>query len=598
MIVRRLFLFTIFWLASGIVPAALAADMAKTLRVVITSGETTLDPATTSDVNTLSINENIFDPMLRYDYLARPVKLQPNTLVAMPEISNDGKTYIFHLQPGIYFTPSPAFHGKKRELTAQDYVYSFKRLYDPALKSPWSFLLKDKIVGDEVLRQPSGKKFNYDVPVAGLRALDRYTLRIDLKAPDRDFLFYMAMPATAAVAREVVDAYANDIGNHPIGTGPYLVGEWQRSNKIVLLANPDVRTIVYHAQPGDTVADRAIATALDGKKLPLIGRIEIRVMEEPQPRVLAFLNREFDYLEQVPPEFIDMVMSNGHLRPELSRQGMRLSLFTPLQTYYLWLNMDDPLVGGYTKEKIALRRAIALSYNREEDLRILEKGLAIPAQSPLPPDIPGYDPDYRSPVEYNPALARALLDRFGYRKRDKDGYRMTPDGKPLTLVMHTVASSAGRLRDEFWQKNLQAIGLRVVFKSDKYGEIIKASRLGQVQMFETNWLADFPDGDNFFQLLYGPNSGVNYARFNLPEFNRLYEQSRQLPDSPQRNQLFHDMTQLLHIYSPWILRMYPLSADISYPWLKYYCRHPVELTAWRYLDIDTDVQRAALSHTH
>jgi ABC-type transport system substrate-binding protein len=572
-----------------------AADISKTLRVVITSGESGLDPATASDVNTLSINENIFDPLLRYDYPARPLKLQPNTLTAMPQISDGGRTYTFRIKPGIHFTSSPVFKGKQRELTAQDYVYSIKRLYDPALKSPWLFLFEDKIVGDQVLRHQAGAlKFDYDLPVEGLKALDRYTLRIRLKAPDHNFLYEMAMPATGAVAREVIEAHADSPGNHPVGTGPYMIAEWQRSNRIVLQANPDFRPTVFHAVPAGDSVNQAVAAALDGKRLPLIGRIEIKVMEEQQPRMLGFLNREFDYLEQVPPPLIDMVLADGKLKPELARQGVQLSRFTPLQTYYMWMNMDDPVIGGYTRDKIALRRAIALSYNRDEDIRVLEKGLALPAQSPLPPDVAGHDPAYRSPVQYDPALARALLDRFGYQKRDKDGYRTMPDGKPLTLTMHTLASTTGRLRDELWRKNLHAIGIRVEFKSDKYAEIIKASRLGKVQMFETNWIADFPDAENFSQLLYGPNSGrANYARFNLPEFNRLYEQSRQLADSAERKRYLHDMTQLLHAYAPWVLRIHPVSADLRQPWLKNYLRHPVELTAWRYLDVDMTARQAA-----
>jgi ABC-type transport system substrate-binding protein len=584
-------------LVSGLMSSAvIAADMSKTLRVVITGGETGLDPATASDVNTLSINENIFDSLLRYDYLARPLKLQPNTVTAMPEVSADGTTYIFHIKPGIHFSSSSVFKGKKRELTAEDYVYSFKRFYDPALKSPWLFLFEDKIVGDEILtQQAQQQKFNYDLPVEGLKALDRYTLRVRLKAPDNNFLFEMAMPATGAVAREVVEAYTDDPGNHPVGTGPYLVTEWQRSNKIVLRANPDFRETIFHATPGKDPVNQAIAAALNGKKLPLVGRIEIKVMEEPQPRMLGLFNREFDYLEQIPPPLMDMALNEGKLKPELAKQGMQLSLFTPLQTYYMWMNMDDPVIGGYAKEKIALRRAIALSYNREEDIRVLEKGLAIPAQSPLPPNVLGYDPAYRSPVEYNPMLARALLDRFGYKERDQDGYRKTPEGKPLTLVMHTLASTTGRLRDELWRKNLNAIGIRVEFKSDKYTEIIKASRLGKVQMFETNWIADFPDAENFFQLLYGPNSGrANYARFNHSEFNQLYEQSRRLADSSERTRLYRDMTQLVHVYSPWVIRTHPLSADVHYSWVKNYKRHPVEFTAWRYIDIDMAARQGML----
>ncbi len=228
---------------------------------------------------------------------------------------------------------------------------------------------------------------------------------------------------------------------------------------------------------------------------------------------------------------------------------MVLTPFPVLQTYYMWMNMEDPVIGGYGKEKVALRRAIALGYNSAEDVALMKKGLAIPAVTPLPPNVLGYDAAYRSPVAYDPALANALLDRYGYRKA-ADGFRTQPDGKPLTLVMHSESSTVGRLRDELWRKNLGAIGLKVVFKSDKKTEIIKASRLGSVMMFETNWVADFPDGDNFYQLLYGPNSGrANYARFNLPAYNQRYEQTRSMGDSPRRTALYDELAQIIHAYT-------------------------------------------------
>ncbi|WP_038498172.1 ABC transporter substrate-binding protein [Janthinobacterium agaricidamnosum] len=555
----------------------------KVLHMLLTTSETGLDPAVASDLASLNLLENVFDPLLRYDYLARPVKLQENTVRTMPRIEDHGKTYIFQLKPGTFFTPDPAFKGVKREVTAQDYVYSLKRLYDPSLKSPWLFLFEDKIVGDAALKNT----FSYDTPIDGLQALDKYTLRIRLNAPDPNFLFYLAMPATGVVAREVAQAYAKQIGNHPVGSGPFLVGEWKRSDKIVLLANPDFRETIFHAGPDVAPQDRALAASLEGKKLPLVDRVEVRIVEEYQSRMLGFLKGEFDYVEQVPESMTEMVLAGGQLKPELAHKGIVLSRFPVLQTYYMWMNMDDPVIGGYARPRLALRRAIALSYNSAEDVALLKKGLALPAQSPLPPNVLGYDPAYRSPVSYDPQLARALLDRFGYRLQ-QDGFRSQPDGQPLTLVMHTEASTVGRLRDELWRKNLNAIGLRVTFKSDKKTEIIKASRLGKVQMFETNWIADFPDGDNFLQLLYGPNSGrANYARFNLPDYNTLYEEARLLSDSPRRRSLYHDMSQLIHAYTPWVLLTHPISADLHQPWLKNYKRHPVEFTSWRYLDIDT-----------
>ncbi|MYM75356.1 heme-binding protein [Duganella sp. FT134W] len=520
----------------------------KVLHAFLSTGETALDPAVASDVASLSLLENLFDPLMRYDYLARPVKLIPNTAAAMPELSDGGKTYTFHLRQDVYFTPDAAFHGVHRQATADDYVYSLKRLHDPALKSPWLYLFDG---------------------VAGIEAVDKFTLRIRLKAPDPNFLFYLAMPATSVVAREVVQAYGAQAGNHPIGTGPFKIGSWQRSDQIVLLANRDFRP-----------------TEFQGQRLPILDRIDIKIVEEYQSRVLGFLNGEFDFLEQVPESMKEMVLTaDNHLQPELARKGIVLAPFPVLQTYYMWMNMDDPLIGGYSKDKVALRRAIALGYNSAEDIAQMKKGLALAAVTPLPPNVLGNDPNYRSPVAYDPALANALLDRYGYRK-GKNGYRAQPDGKPLTLVMHSEASTVGRLRDELWRKNLNAIGLNVTFKSDKKTEIIKASRLGSVMMFETNWVADFPDGDNFYQLLYGPNAGrANYARFNLPAYNQRYEQARLLGESPQRTALYDELAQLIHAYTPWVLLTHPISADLQQPWLKNYRRHPVEFTNWRYLDV-------------
>ena len=562
-----------------------AAAPVKTLHMFLTSVETSLDPAVGSDLASLSLMENLFDPMLHYAYLARPVRLEENTLAAMPKVDDDGRSYTFTIKPGIFFTPDPAFKGVKREVTAQDYVYSLKRLYDPALKSPWLFLFENKIVGEAALK-PATASFTYDSVVEGLQALDRYTLRIRLVAPDPNFLFYLAMPATGVVAREVIEAYPGQAGLHPVGTGPFVVGSWKRSDKMVLLANPGFRDNRFHAGADIAPADRALAASLEGQRLPRVDQVEVRIVEEYQARMLGFLKGEFDYLEQVPESIAEMVLAGGQLKPEFVGQGIQLSRFPVLQTYYMWMNMDDPLLGGYGKEKLALRRAIALSYDGLDDVARLKKGLALPAQSPLPPNVLGYDAAYRSPVGYDPALARALLDRYGYRQ-GLDGFRTLPDGSALTLVMHSETGSPGRLRDELWRKNLGAVGLRVVFKTEKKSEITKAARQGKVQMFETNWVADFPDGENFFQLLYGPNSGrANYARFNLPAYNKLYEEARLLGDTPRRRILYHDMSQLIHAYTPWVLLSHPLSADLLQPWVRNYKRHPVEFTNWRYLDID------------
>ena len=379
----------------------------------------------------------------------------------------------------------------------------------------------------------------------------------------------------------MIEAYPGQAGNHPVGSGPFLVGEWKRSERIVLLANPDSHA-VFRAAAGA----KGIGAALDGKRLPLVDRVEIKIAEEFQGRMLGFLDGQYDYFEQAPESMTSMLIEGGQLKQSLARRGMQLVRFPVLQTYYMWMNMEDPVLGGYTRDKLALRRAIALAYVSAEDIALLKQGFAIKAESPLPPNVLGYDPACRSPIAHDRARANALLDRFGYGKRDADRFRRAPAGA-LTLTMHSEATVGRRLRDQLWRKNLNAVGLRVVFKTDKKSEIIKAWSMGNVQMFESNWIADFPDADNFYQLLYGPNAGrANYARFKLPSYDRLLEQTRSASDPAQRAALYRDMNQLIHAYNPWLALTHPISADVRQPWLKNYLRHPVELTVWRYLDVD------------
>lgn len=581
------------FLLLGLLAGCIGEVPASQLNVLLTTPESSLDPAVASDIPSVSLNENIFEPMLRYDYLARPLKLKPNTLSAMPQLSEGGKTYTLHLQPGILFSPHPLFAGRPRELVASDYVYSIQRLYDPQLKSPWLFMFEGKLLGDQALRAAGGDAARFDVhrQIAGLRAIDKYTLQIRLNQPDPNFLFILASTATGAVAEEVISHYGGEAGNHPVGTGPFMMADWQRSFRMTLVRNPAFRKLVFDGEPGADPDARQIARRLQGKTLPLVDRVRVMIVEEHQARVLGFLGGQFDYLEQLPPPLAEMVLKDGRLKPELEQRGIRLSRFATLQTYYVWMNMEDPVLGGYRPEQIALRRAIALSYNAAEDIRLMEKGLAIAAQSPLPPNVIGYDSTFRNPVQYDPQLANALLDHFAYR-RGADHYRNLPDGRPLLLTMMSEANTTGRLRDEVWRRNLDAIGIRVRFKSDKHSEVLRAARLGQAQMAEANWVADFPDGENFYQLLYGGNVGrANYARFNLPAFNQAYEQARSLPDGPPRQALYRKMNLLIAAYNPWVARIYPLSADLAQPWLLNHFRHPVYFTDWRYLDIADGAQQ-------
>jgi ABC-type transport system substrate-binding protein len=579
---------------------AIAADMNKVVRFALRIAETSFDPVRESDRASTFIIEAMFDSLLTYDYLARPVKLMPGVTEAMPEVADNGATYTFHIRKGVYFADDPAFHGKKRELTAQDFAYSIRRFYDPREHSPNLYFFEGKIIGaDEVMaRAKTTGKFDYDAPIAGLEVLDRYTLRIRLKEPDYNFLYVMAMPTAVGMAREVVEYYAGDVGSHPVGTGPFYLKQWRRSSQIVLEANPNFREEYFHGSAGETEDDRAIFANLQDKRLPIVGRVEISIIEEPQPRWLGFYDKEFEYLEELPNDFINIVAPNGKLAPNLAKQGIGMQRIPTLDiTITAYYNMEDPIIGGYTPEKVALRRAMNLGYNQREEIMIARKGQAMSAESLIPPGAAGYDPDFHSIAgEYDPARAKALLDTFGYLDRDHDGYRELPDGRPLVLEFGSTIAADYRDLDQVWKKSMDAIGINIKFKKERWPDLNKEAKGKTLQVGSFYaWYADYPDGDNFLQLLYGPNASPqsNLANFNLPEFDRLYRQAKTMPDSPDRTRLYEEMTRLFLAYAPWKLGVHRIQTHLSQPWLLNYKKHPILHEAWKYFDIDLALQRKA-----
>jgi len=339
-------------------PPAPAADPAKVLRLALENAESTFDPALFQDTYSSTIAGEILEPMLRYDYLARPAKLVPNTLAALPEISADGLTLTFRVQPGIWFTPDPAFKGAPRELVAADYAFSILRFFDPRVKSPNLYLVEGKIAGmDEVHRAAlEAGRLDYDRAYAGLQVADRYTLRIRLTRPDASFVHLMATNQFGAIAREVAERHGDDLGAHPVGTGPFVLAHWRRSHKIVLEANPGFRSLMLEGPGEGTAEDARILSEVGGRRLPLVGRVEVSIIEENQPRWLAFLNGEHDLIQRVPVEFINTVAPDGRLAPWLDKRGVRMVREVMPRTGYTYFNLNDPMVGGYEPHQVALRR--------------------------------------------------------------------------------------------------------------------------------------------------------------------------------------------------------------------------------------------------
>ena len=565
----------------------------KVLRYAIRIAETGFDPAQISDFYSATMVANMLDAPYAFEFLARPVRIRPNTAAALPEISADFTTYTVRIRPGIYFSDDAAFKGTKRELVAADYVYAIKRHFDPTLKSArMANLANNHIVGLMPLRDAAlktEKPFDYDTPIEGLRTLDRYTLQIKLAQPNPRFVDDLTDPAiVGAVAREVVEFYGDKIMAHPVGTGPFRLKEWKRSSRMVFEKNPTYRDVFYDEEPpaGDALAQAAAAT-LKGRKLPMLDRIEVSVIEENQPRWLAFLNREMDILEQVPEDFTNSIIPNNKLAPHLARRGMQDLRYVRNDSSMSYFAMENPVVGGYTQERVALRRAISLAVNVDEEIRLVRRGQAIPGQSIMAPGLWGYDPDFKSEMSvFDRGRAKALLDLNGYTDRDGDGWREQPDGSALTIEYATQPDDLSRQLITQWKKNMDAIGIRMVFKTAKWPENLKASRAGKLMMWGVGWTAG-PDGNEFLVLGHGPDKGqANHARFDLPEYNRLFALQRTLPNGPERQQVMTEMLKLTVAYMPYKVHVHRINTDLAQPWVVGYHRNVFLRDVWRYFDVD------------
>jgi ABC-type transport system substrate-binding protein len=564
-----------------------------TLRVAFNVAETGFDPPMVGDGNSAYVISSIFEAPLTYDYLARPIKLKPQTAVDLPEIASDFRSFTFRIRPGIFFADDPVFKGKPRELVAQDYVYSVKRYFDPKLNSEHTYLYETaKLLGMNELREralKSKKPFDYDTEVEGLRALDRYTFRVRTAVPSPRLHFLFASPNfSGALAREVVEHYGDDIAAHPVGTGPFKLHSWRRASRIELVRNPGFREQIFAAEParGDLQAEE-IARQLAGKRLPLVERVDISVITEAQPRWLAFLNGQLDLLE-LPTDFAPIAVPQGKVAPHLARRGVRLQRALQPDMVMTFFNLDHPMVGGYAPDKVALRRAVALAMDNDEYVdRVLRKQ-GIPAQSVIPPFTSGYDADYRSTMsEFSRARAKALLDMHGYIDRDGDGWRERPDGSPLVLRRASPPDQNSRNTNEIWRKSMTAIGVRIAFDIATWPDLLKMSRAGSMMMWGFVWSASTPDGGFFLSIGYGPNKGEsNDSRFALPAFDRLFERQNVLPDGPERMALMQEGKNLLVAHMPYKVHAHRIINDLAQPGVRGYWRHPFMRDLWRYTGVD------------
>lgn len=554
-------------------------DPPGTLRLATSAKIKGIDPALADDLYSGTEVGRVYEPLLQYHYLKRPYTLIPNLAEAMPEISGDGKTLTFKIKKGVLFHDDPCFketQGKGREMTADDVIYSFKRLADPKVESSGFWIFDGKIIGLNEWREASSKAgtTDYSKAVEGLKATDRYTVQIKLIQRSAQFLYYLAMPFSSVVAREAVDHYGKEFLNHPVGTGPFRVEEFNGQSKMVYVKNATYRKELYPSEgaPGDKEAG-LLEDA--GKQLPLADKIVVQVMVESQPLWLSFLADKID-LSGIPKDnFAQAIAADKELSPELKKKGIKLLKDAELDITHESFNMADPLFG---KNKL-LRQAISTAINQEPIIELFYNGRAIKAQGPIPPGISGYDPGFKNPYrEFNLQKAKDLLAKAGF-----------PEGKGLAPIeVNAMSDSTSRQMTEYMEKELAAIGVKLKVNTYSWPEFQAAVKNKKGQMWGFAWAADYPDAENFLQLFYGKNlsPGPNDANYTNPEFDKLYEQALALQDTPERTALYKKMVDLVVEDCPWIFGAHRIGFQLVHPWLKNVKIHAFDHARSKYFRID------------
>ena len=567
-----------------------------------TSRIRTLDPIRAGDVASARAVGKIYEGLLEHHYLERPYRVIPALAREMPAISEDGLVYTFRLREGIYFQDDPCFvetDGRGRELTAEDFVYSLKRVADLRNASTGYWAFNDRIVGLDEFRARTGgsEPVDMDTPVEGLRALDRYTFQIELLRPYPQLLWILTMNYGAAVPREAVEYYGPDFRRNPVGTGPFVLKDWQPNYRIEFVRNPkwaETGRVEYYPEtgaPGD-----AEAGLLDdaGAPIPFLDRVIHYVVGDPSTQWLMFLRGQFE-TSGISRDNWDAVLGEGReLNEDLLQRGIVLSTSPSLSIHYFGFNMTDPLIGQSTDEAIdrrnrKLRQAMSSALNTEVWERFFHHRITRPT-GPIPPGVAGYQAR-EARFDYDLDRARALLEEAGY-----PGGQDPATGRRLRIQLDLGSADNPEVRQatELFADFMNDIGIVIEPAYNNWPTFLEKLQRGQVQMFGLGWVADYPDAENFLQLFYGPNRspGPNHAQYRNAELDRLYEQARVLHDSPERTELYQAMAEIVIEDCPWIFRAQPVDYVLHHGWLHNFKPHDFPSMMEKYYRVDTEARRS------
>lgn len=554
----------------------------KSLHITVQSRIKGMDPINTGDTYSSTEVARVYEGLLQYHYLKRPYELEPNLAESMPEVSDDGLTYTFKLKKGVMFHDNKCFEGGKgRELTAEDVVFSIMRLADPRNNAIGWWILDGKVVGLNEWRDEQKKlnKTNYSAKVEGLKAVDKYTVQFKLTEEFPQFLYALPMSYTMIVAKEAVDFYGEEFLNNPVGTGPFMTDTFTQSTKIVYKKNPKYRKEVY---PSEGMPEDKEKGLLDdaGKTLPLAEKIVVHIQPESQPRWLAFEKGKTDFLTIPKDNFQSVVTPGKTITDAYAKKGIELQINPDLDVTYISFNHENELF----KNNVKLKQAMSLAYNNVRANELFYNNRGILAQTPIPPGIQGYDKNYVNPyMAYDLEKAKKLLAEAGY-----------PKGKGLPVITYDTASSTvQRQMGEYFKKQMAEIGINVDVVTNTWPQLTEKVHKRKTMTYGMAWLGDYPDAENFLQLLYGPNSspGPNGSNFNDPGFNKLFKKATKMQPSPERAKLYMEMAQKYSEKVPWILGVHRTSFVVKHGWLKNYKFSTFNYGNSKYFDVDLEVKK-------
>ena len=555
----------------------------KVLEIALTSGIKTMDPAHAEDHRSATEVANVYEGLLTYHYLKRPHALEPNLAEAMPTISQDGLVYTFKIRQGVKFHDNPCFpNGQGRELVAEDFVYSIKRTADPKVQAVCFYLIDGRIKGlNEWRKKYTDTAADYSEEVAGLRAIDKYTLQLTLTQPYPPLLYILAKHFCYAVPQEAVQHYGQEFLNHPVGTGPFILKKFSaQASKLVYHRNPTFRKKLFPAEAADEFKPLLVDA---GKPLPLVDKIIAHIIPEAQPRWLSFQKGQLDYIKVAKDDFTNVLTPDQELAPDMREKGIQLSHGLSFFTSYVAFNHLHPLF----KDNLKLRQAMALAYDRKTLNKLFFNDMSQIAQSIIPPGLAGYRADYVNPYNaYDLARAKTLLAEAGY-----------PGGKGLPpLTLDTPSSTTYRQIGEHFARCMEQIGINIQVVTNPWPTLLKKTRDTKTSMlFTMAWSPGYPDAEPMLESLYGPNRapGPNFSNFDHPEYNALYKQAISMPYSQARTALYEKLNQIAAEQVPLIYMVHKVDFVLQHSWLKNYTISVFDCYGQaQYLGVDMEKKQA------